>query len=110
MMTLGSVPLRMLTRFGAPVTLRRRVGTTGSFVDATALGVLRAYRPEQLTEGLKQGDARLIVDAVAAQAGGFDPPKKGDLAVLDGHTYTVQGCNQRDVGGNTATFEIWVRG
>lgn len=98
----------MLARNGRAMTLRRRVGTTASFTEADALGVLRAFSPEQLVGGVMQGDARVILDAAPLAA--LAPPRKGDFIVVDGRTWSVQGAHARMVGDDIAAYECWVRG
>ena len=98
----------LLVRHGRAMTLRRRVGMTTTFTEATALGVLRGFSPDELVGGVMQGDARVILDATPVAA--LAPPRKGDFLVADGRTWSVQGAHARMVGDDLAAYELWVRG
>lgn len=110
-MTLAAVVRSQLARHGRAMTLRRRVGTSGSFTEADAAGVLRAFSPQELAGGVLQGDARVIIDAQPLLAApGLAPPQKGDFVVVDGRTWTVQGAHARMDGAAVCAYELWVRG
>lgn len=98
----------LLARNGRRMTLRRRIGTTSTFTEAAALGVLRGFSPDELVGGVMQGDARVILDAAPLAA--LAPPRKGDFLVADGRTWSVQGAHARMVGDDLAAYELWVRG
>lgn len=110
-MTLAASTPRMLARNGRAMTLRRRVGTTAAFTDVTVVGRLRDFSPEQLVGGVMQGDAEAVIDAgPVLAAAGFAPPRKGDLLVVDGRTWAVQGCQPRAIGAQVVAYDLWVRG
>jgi hypothetical protein len=101
--------LRLIARNGRAMTLRRRQAVTTTFTDVATRGVLLAYSPDEITGGVIQGDARVIVEAPAIVAA-FTAPLKGDYLVIDGKAWLVQGAHARNVAGTVAAFEVWVRG
>ena len=107
-MSLANATARQLAAKGRPMTLRRRTGTTSAFTEATVQGYPSAYRPEQLTGLVKQGDLKVIIgpDLGAITA----PIKAPDMIVIDGRSYAVQGATARMVGDAIAGYELWVRG
>lgn len=103
--------LDMLQRRGRDLTLRRRIGTTNSFTDCAPRGVKRGYRPEELVGGIVQGDSEIIIGNAEISAASWPgPPRKGDLAVMDGVTSTVQAATPFHDGAVPIAFILWVRG
>lgn len=106
-MTLLSSTSTMLRRYGRPMTLRRRVGTSGIFHQVEGRGTLRSYTPQELQGGVMQGDAQVVLDA---DTGALGSPKRGDFLLVDGRTWAVQGAIPRAVGGTVVGYDVWVRG
>ncbi|MCA3378419.1 MAG: hypothetical protein INF64_15005 [Roseomonas sp.] len=106
-MIVNAVP-RMLARYGRAMTLRRRIGTGTTFNEATADGYIRAFSPEEITGGVMEGDARVILDAEPLTS--LAPPRKGDFIVIDNKTWSVLGAHARMVTDNVAAYDLWVRG
>ena len=107
-MSLAKAFLGVLARNGRTMTLRRRVGTSTAFTEVSVTGYATAYRPEQLTGLVKQGDQKIIIgpDLGAITA----PIKAPDMVLMDGRSYAVQGATPRMVAGVVVGYEIWVRG
>jgi hypothetical protein len=109
--SLAGVTARMLARQGRAMTLRRRVGMSSAFTDIGLLGRIRDVRPDELTGGVKQGDAMVVIEAAPVlAASGFAPPRKGDFIVADGRTWAVEGCETRFVGAAVDGYELHLRG
>ena len=107
-MSLAGVSGRMLTRHGRAMTLRRIVGTGPTYTEATVLGHLTSYRPNEIVGLIKQGDARATIGpALGAIAA---PPRTADSLVVDGRTWAVQGAVPRYVGTMLVGYELHVRG
>ena len=72
-------------------------------------GVLRAYTPEQITQGMQQGDA-----SVALLADGLDilpgPPRAQDALIIDGAVWTIQGVYAVHDGADLIGYTLQVRG
>jgi hypothetical protein len=107
---LAGTPARMLARYGRPMTLRRRTGSTTSFTEAAANGVLHQFSPEELSGDILHGDARIILDAAPVIAADLDPPRKGDHVVADGRTWQVLGAMVGIVRESPCAYELHVRG
>jgi hypothetical protein len=103
--------LGMLERRGRALTLRRRVGTTGSFADCAPRGYSRGFKSTELVGGIAQGDREVVIgEAEIAAASWPSPPRKGDIVVVDGATLTVQGALTMYDGSDRAAHVLWVRG
>lgn len=111
----GASYRRMMTDRGETVALRRYSGSGPDrpWFDAEARAVVSGYRPEELAEGIVQGDQKLIVlaeDLVAAQ---FPLPLlKGDKAIVRGRMLNIEAAdgNTRRVAGVLIAWELQVRG
>lgn len=98
-----------LRRAGRPMTLKRRVGTTSAFTECTVNGKARFYKPEELVNGVIQGDRRIRVSqADIAAAAWPGPPKAGSTDYLDGGV--IQGVEKLYDGATLVGFVCWVRG
>jgi hypothetical protein len=106
-MTLPRSTSALLARYGRPVTLRRRVGTTPAFTEVTVNGTLRGYSAQELQGGVLQGDSAVVLDAAT---GALGVPKRGDFLVVDGRTWAVQGAVPRALGAAVVGYDVWVRG
>jgi len=100
-----------LARIGEPVTLRRRQGTSGTFTDASIHGVLRQFDPDELTGSIRQGDAEVTIAHTPLISAFWPvPPRAGDMVVVGGRTWAVQGAMPKQMGGIIAAWVLWVRG
>lgn len=106
-MSLRGVTGRMLARNGRPMVLKRRIGTSYDFAEATVQGFMTAYSPEEITGLLMQGDARVVIAPVA---GALATPAANDVLVVDGFDWTVMGATPRHVGSTLDGWTLWVRG
>lgn len=110
-MSLAGVTARMLARYGRTIMLRRRVGMSSAFTDIALLGRIRDVRPDELVGGVKQGDAKVVVEAAPVlAAAGFAPPRKGDFIVAEGRTWAVEGCETRFIATGVDGYELHLRG
>ena len=103
---------RVIARHGRMMTLRRQTGVDPvAFIDVGLLGVFSSYRPEQITAGVKAGDASVAItnDEIAA-IGWPGPPRSGDALVIDGRTWQVIGVMRVFDGAATIGAMLWVRG
>jgi len=95
-----------LTRFGRPMTLRRR-GTPP--IDAVVIGTgPRGVAPSDPAAGTVQSDAKATITPGLGAIGA--PPRRGDLLIADGRTYTVQDSMARMDGGMITAYDLLVRG
>ncbi len=106
-MSAGERFMASLRRAGRPMVIKRRMGTTPVFTEATVHGRARHYQPEELIGAVIQGDRRIrISEAELLAAGWPSPPRKGDI--LDGAT--VQGVEHLHDAEDLVGFVVWVRG
>ncbi|WP_207479567.1 hypothetical protein [Arenibaculum pallidiluteum] len=100
-----------LAKYGRPMTLRRRVGTTSAFSDVTVKGVADGYKPAELVGGIVQGDRQVTIsNAEIAAAAWPGPPKKGDFVMIDGVQTAVQGVETKHLATDILAHVLWVRG
>jgi hypothetical protein len=97
----------MLARHGRAMTLRRRTGTTETFTDAAVRGYLTSFRPDQLTGGVRQGDAQVTLGSATAPLSGV---ATGDLLTIDGASWSVLRAQPLYAGATVAGWRLWVRG
>lgn len=103
--------LDMLERRGRDISLRRRVGTSNTFTDCSPRAVPSGYQAEELVGGIIQGDRKVVVEhAGLVDAGWPQPPRKGDIVVIDGWTATVQTTLPMYDGPAVACYILTVRG
>lgn len=99
---------RRQMRNGETLTLKR----ISPAVECTVRGRAMGYAPHELTEGILQGDSRVIV--MAEDVTGFTPPlRKGDKVVLsDGRQRNIEAVDSmtRRVAGELIAYELQVRG
>lgn len=84
---------RLIAVKGRPMTLRRQTAASPvTFTDVSVRAASAMYQPDQITEGLKQGDRKLSIlnDEIAA-AGWPGPPRTGDKVLVDSTTLNVLG-------------------
>jgi len=100
-----------LKRYGRAMKLRRRIGTTSSYVDVDVKGVASGFKPDELVGLVQQGDRSVIIsNAEIAATGWPGPPRKGDFVVIDGVTAAVQGAEAKYLGSEVLAHVVWVRG
>lgn len=101
-----------LRKYGRPMTLRRRIGTTNTYHEVVVRGVPEGYKPAELAGGLQQGDRRVTIGnaELAAQVAFVGAPKKGDFLVIDNAATAIQGVETIYLGLNILAHELWVRG
>lgn len=101
---------RQLERHGEPLTIRRLV-PNGQPIDATALGKVSGYQPDELTPGVNQGDQKVVALVEDLEAASFPlPVKSGDKVVWLGRVLNVQFQPVlRRVGTTTIAIELVVR-
>lgn len=95
-----------LPQYGRTMTLRRRGAPN---IDAAVMGAgPRQVAPSDPQAGIVQSDARVTIgpDLGALPA----PPRRGDLLIADGRTYTVQDCTPRMLGVTLTAYDLMVRG
>lgn len=107
-MTFGLEIEAAIAEYGQTVTLRR-VGSPNQ--DITLRARVNGFQPHELVGGILQGDRMVIVGTVAMTAANWpQPPRKGDVVLIDGRTTTVQGCEAVNDGTETVRYNIQVRG
>lgn len=90
------------------MVLKRQIGTTTTYTEATIRGFASAYRPQDLVGLVKQGDLKVVI---GPSLGAIAPPlKKPDRIVIDGRAYVIEGATPRYVGTAIDGHELWVRG
>lgn len=101
-----------LRKYGRPMTLRRRIGTTNTYHEVVVRGVPEGYKPAELLGGLQQGDRSVTIGhgELASQVAFAPPPKKGDFLVIDGASTAIQGVETVYLGASILAHVIWVRG
>lgn len=106
-MSLAATTARMLARNGRPMTLRRRVGVTAAFTDATVQGFMVAFNPTEVAGLVQQGDARVTI---GPDAGDLTAPRENDVLSIDGKAWRVMGAQALYVGVTLAGWRLWARG
>lgn len=107
---------RALARTGRDLIIRRRVGTSDSFVQVGFRGQVRDYEPHEISGSVIQGDSKIIASptgfrtASFGTAGGRQWPRKGDEVLVDGRTARIEACNPVIVGLAVVRLELQVRG
>lgn len=101
-----------LRKYGRPMTLRRRIGTTNTYNEVVVKGIPEGYKPAELMGGLQQGDRSVTIgnSEIAAQVAYVGPPKKADFLVIDGAATAIQGVETVYLGTAILAHVIWVRG
>jgi hypothetical protein len=110
-MTAATKITAALAKYGRPMTLKRRQGTTNTFTTVTVNGIAQGYKPTELVGGIVQGDRKVTIsNAEIAAASWPVPPRKNDQIDIDGVTCTVQGCETKYLGADVLAHVLWVRG
>jgi hypothetical protein len=80
-----------LRSVGFPAQLRRRTGTTGTFVEVSLRAAQMApVSGTEVTEGRPAAETELTISATELRAANWPlPPRKGDLVVWSGRSRTI---------------------
>ena len=106
-MTAAARFLASLRRAGRPMVLKRRIGTTSTYIECAVYGRARGYQPTELAGGVVQGDRRIRISQIEIEAAAWPgPPKKSDY--LDGGA--IQGAEPLYDAAVLVGFVCWVRG
>lgn len=108
----GQVRRRMMAANGRPMVLRRPLTVNPpTYQDVVLQGFQRAYRPEQLSANLHQGDSLIAICANEIQAAGWPaPPRAKDQMIIDGRTWAIEGSQTLCDGTEVIGYDLWVRG
>jgi len=95
---------------GSAVTLRRLV-SGGSPVDVTVYAVVKEYLPQEIANGIIQGDRHAAIsdDAIAA-VGWPGPPKNGDLVIIDTRPFRIFAVSTIKMGEAVLSHRMQIRG
>lgn len=102
-----------LLKYGRPMTLRRNAWANGvaTPTDVTIYGVTEGYQPQELVNGVTQGDSKIkFSDAQIAAAGWPGPPQKLDQVIADGRTRTILAVDPQYLGTQVLAWFVQVRG
>lgn len=105
---------RQIALNGEEVTLRRIVPNAAP-INVTVMARVTGYQPQELTDGIDQGDRKVILLADDVSASGFPVPIKlggSDKIIVRGRTLNVQSVDDttRSVAGQVIAYEIQARG
>lgn len=107
-MSIPRAVLRLVSRNGRPMTLRRRVGTAlTTFTSVDVTGFLVSFNPSELAGLVQQGDARITI---GPDTGALGTPRENDQVLVDGKPWRVLGVHALNQGGTAAGWRLWVRG
>lgn len=105
----GALTYAALGEAGEHVTLRR-LGTPNT--DVTTWAAIRRYQPNELVNGIVQGDQNVIISNIEIAAASWPgPPRKGDFIIRQGNTVlAVEGVETVRVGTTIVRHNLQVRG
>lgn len=106
-MSVAPAVLRLLARNGRSMTLRRRVGTTGTFTTASVRGFMVSFTPSEVAGLVQQGDARMTIGPDVAA---LVSPRENDTVLVDGKAWRVMGAQALYHAAALAGWRLWVRG
>ncbi len=112
-MTAADSITNALLKYGRPMTLRRNAwsGATATPTDVTIYGVTEGYQPQELVNGIMQGDTKVkFSNAQIAAASWPGPPIKGDQIIADGRTRVVMGVEPQYLGTAVLAWFCQARG
>lgn len=98
---------RHIGRHGRTWTLTRAAVSPAPAARAEVQAFFRGYKAGELLGGLQQGDGQLETSVLPAP---FTPPQKGDRALVDGRTWTVQGAVPVSEGPGLIGYVLTLRG
>ena len=91
---------------GTSVTLRR-----AGAADVTVIATIMQYKPNEILGGIQQGDRwAKFSDTALAAAGWPGPPRRGDVLMIDGRTFTAISCDTVKMGNVILSHTMQVRG
>lgn len=103
----------VLLKYGRPMTLRRNVWTNGVSVpiDVTIYGVTEGYQPQELVNGIMQGDTKVKFSNAQIAADSWPgPPQILDQVIVDGRTRTILGVDPQPLGTQVLAYFAQTRG
>jgi hypothetical protein len=106
-MSISRSVLRIISRNGRPMTLRRRIGTTGTFTTASVKGFMVSFSPSEISGLVQQGDARVTI---AADVAALVSPRENDTVLVDGKAWRVMGFQPLYHAYALSGWRLWVRG
>ena len=107
-MSIPRAVLRVVSRNGRPMTLRRRVGTAlTTFTSVAVTGFLVSYSAGEVVGLIQQGDARVTI---GPDVGTLTAPRDNDSLLIDGKPWRVMGAQPLYHGAALAGWRLWVRG
>lgn len=106
---------RMIGEIGETITLRRNNPSPAAPTEVQVRARVTGYRPEELVNGIKQGDRHLIVLAEDVETSGFPVPFKtngSDKAIVRGSDLNIGMVDDstRRVGGVLIAYDITATG
>jgi hypothetical protein len=108
---------RQLATKGDDVLLRRRIGTTGTFVSLPCRAAVRGYSPQELVGDITQQDAKVILSPTPlaagtwpGAAGGPAYPQNGDVFLIGGKPRKVESATPIRMAGQIVRIEARVLG
>jgi len=103
---------RTLGQMGRPMTLRRQLTVSPqTYADLTVQGFDRAFQPQEIQGGVRQGDRRVEILNDELAAAGW-PALRGQVLrlVIDGTTVTVVDAFPLYEGATLIGHSLWCRG
>lgn len=107
---------RSLAKDGSAIVLRRwsGLGTARTASDVTVRAKVRDFQPQELVNGLVQGDSHAILSptpiASAGWGGAVPVPQAGDQVVVDGRARSVLAAVPIKMADVVVRIELQVRG
>lgn len=107
---------RSLALKGMDLIIRRRIGSSDSFVQVGFRGSMRGYDPREISGSIAHGDSQVICSPTAfnalwsSSAGGRQWPRRGDEILVDGRICRIEAANPITVGGKIVRIELQIRG
>jgi hypothetical protein len=112
-MSAASSITNALLKYGRPMVLRRNAWANGvaTPTDVTIYGVTEGYAPQELVNGITQGDSLVkFSNAQIAAASWPGPPQKQDQLIADGRTRTILAVDPQYLGTEVLAWFCQVRG
>jgi hypothetical protein len=96
----------LLQKYGRPMTLRRK-GTPDKEVTVNGTGP-RSTSPSDAQAGAIQSNVSFTISPPSGDVEA--PPRRGDLVVSEGRTYTVQDAMARREGETISAYDLFAKG
>lgn len=104
---------RQIAAHGEEITLRR-VLPNAAALEASMRGVVRGYRPEQITDGITLGASQVILSPTALMGTPFEAeenwPRKNDRIIIDGRVRNIEAPNPIKINDVLVRFNLQVAG